>query len=286
MARFKLEFPGQGDKITVFSIPQTNHYQTIKTWSVDQTDKTAVIEEKRFGNRILIISPNQELSYLNLRADLHSINKKINPQFLISDYQHNDSIISQYLTPSRFINGNDNTIGETVRKTMNKELRLDYIIRALYDHTLSYLSYGNPIDGLYSYKEAYTAQITDCGGFSTYLASLLQAVNIPCRLVVGFVLKPRCFGNLLFKFDIGILNFDLINIHAWLEVLLPDNSWFPLDPAVEWRRNHKLSNRRGGYGNIPADRLVVSFGEDFKIEISNHSYNIDLLQKPILIQSI
>jgi len=110
--------------------------------------------------------------------------------------------------------------------------------------------------------------MTDCGGFSTFLASLLQTVNIPSRLVVGFLIKKDWVSRIL-TFNFSLLTFNFLKIHAWLEVMLPNKSWFPIDASTS------------KFGQIPANRLVTSFGCDFNIKINNSNYQIDLLQKPV-----
>ncbi len=126
-------------------------------------------------------------------------------------------------------------------------------------------------------------RITDCGGYSTFLMSLLQSAGIPTRLVSGFIIKDNLYTKLLSGFELGTWNFELLFMHAWLEAQLPDKSWFPMDPAVEWRRLHGLTTRAGGFGFIPADRLVISYGHNFSIKLKDKTYRIDLLQKPIFI---
>lgn len=68
-------------------------------------------------------------------------------------------------------------------------------------------------------------------------------------------------------------------MHAWLEVSTVDG-WFPLDPSVEWKRIHNLSKRQGGFGFIPNDRLVVSYGHNIKVFINQKSYSFPILQHP------
>jgi len=70
-------------------------------------------------------------------------------------------------------------------------------------------------------------------------------------------------------------------MHVWPEIQLPDKTWFPIDPAIEWRRTKRLTKRLGGFGFIPDDRLIISFGEDFKININGEKFIIDILQHPI-----
>lgn len=163
-------------------------------------------------------------------------------------------------------------------KNYSKELE---IIRKQYDSTLSYLTYGNPIDGLHSYKQAMAERITDCGGFSTFLAKLLQDQGIASRLVVGFLLKQSLVKYIFSMFHVSCFMFHDLSMHAWLEATLSDGTWFPLDPSIEWRRMHGLTRRKGGFGYIPADRLVTSFGQDFKLKLEDKIYQIDILQKPL-----
>ncbi|MBI2641154.1 transglutaminase domain-containing protein, partial [Candidatus Roizmanbacteria bacterium] len=123
--------------------------------------------------------------------------------------------------------------------------------------------------------------VTDCGGFSTFLASLLQSIGIPSRLVVGFLIIESVLKRISSMFHVPRFTFHDLSMHAWLEVLLPNNSWFPLDPSIEWRRANSLTKREGGFGFIPADRLVVSFGQDFTLNIQGETYRVDLLQNPV-----
>jgi transglutaminase-like putative cysteine protease len=128
---------------------------------------------------------------------------------------------------------------------LGQETNLLTVVKKLYDFTLEYLTYGKPIDGLYPYSQALNEKITDCGGFSTFLASLLQSQNIPSRLVVGFLIKRRSFlkeilsivnlPKLIFKFqklEVRWLTLDDLLIHAWLEILLPDGGFFRSIPQL------------------------------------------------------
>ncbi len=208
-------------------------------------------------------------------AHLRSSKTDVDPSFKLTDYS-NPSIYSD-----RFVNGRDKKIQALAQKTVGKRQNLNEIIRSLYDFALGYLTYGRPTEGLYTYKQAMEERTTDCGGFSTFLMSLLQSQGIPTRLVSGFIIKDNVKTKLLSSFDICDLNFDILLMHAWFEAQLPDKTWLPMDSSIEWRRKHGLTKRQGGFGFIPADRLVTSFGEDFSIKPNNKTYKIDLLQNPV-----
>lgn len=238
--QFKLTFEKDKKKLVIFSLPQTNHYQTIQN-QVCNPAADQLIKDK-WRNCVGIFSLKN--------------NKKIQIKFKSSSKVYSPKIDKRFSD-------------------------LLEIIRKEYCHTLDYLTYGNPIDGLHSYKQALDEKITDCGGFSTYLAWRLKSKNILSRLVVGFLVKENLYTKLFSNFDFCGLNFEFLSMHAWLEVLLPNKIWVPLDPSIEWRRNKGLTKREGGLGYIPADRLVTSFGQNFKLKIENKIYQFDLLQKPI-----
>ena len=269
---FSLHFAKSGGETAIFSLPQSNHYHTINHL---QVGKNEIIEEAGWKNKVVIISqPNNTISF---RAKLNNIEASIPEELTADSYKRIPKLL---ISPNRFINGKDPKIISLAQKVVDTEQNLSSAMRKLYDFTLNYLTYGKPIDGLYTYKQAVEGRIIDCGGFSTFLASLLQSLGIPLRLVAGFLIKNDFIARLK-TFNFSFLTFNFLMMHAWLEVLLPNNVWFPLDPSIEWRRQKGLTVREGGFGYIPSDRLVTSFGEDFEINLNDKTYKIDLLQKPV-----
>jgi len=275
----------------LFSIPQSSHYHYVSNLKINAL-KYQLIEEKKWGNKVIVLKDKSEITFTVKPFPFKS---SINPKFTLSSYQKT-KIPKVYLTPNQFINGKDEKIKSLAKKILGQETNLLTVVKKLYDFTLEYLTYGKPIDGLYPYSQALNEKITDCGGFSTFLASLLQSKNIPSRLVVGFLIKRRSFlkeiisivnlPKLIFKFkklEVRWLTLDDLLMHAWLEILLPDGGFFPLDPSIEWRRKKGKTQRQGGFGFIPADRLVVSYGCDFELKIKGKNYKIELLQKPFSI---
>lgn len=282
--KIKLSFKiKNNNKFLIFSLPQSNHYQKISNLTITPKNYQ-IINEKKWGNKIVILNSFQDLKKLNIFFNHQplKIKKTMNPNYTLKSYDFN-KIPKLYLTPNRFINGKDQQIKKLSQKIVGQEKNLYQIIKKLYDFSLNYLTYGKPIDGLYTYKQALTEKITDCGGFSTFLASFLQSQKIPSRLVVGFIIKKNFFKNFLNKLHVIRYTLQDLLMHAWLEIILPDGSWFPLDPSIEWRRNNGLSKRQGGFGFIPADRLITSFGCNFNIKIGGTKYNLSILQNKIII---
>lgn len=277
--RVRLLFEKKNKKYLVFSLPQTNHYQEINNLSLDQ--KLLKTVSDGWGNKVVCFSLSDVNNItLQFLYTPRLIVKTIQKNWVLRDYKSGvyNTLIT---TPNLFINGKDPKIVKLSQSLIKKEQNVSMAARIFYDFVLNYLSYGNPIEGLYPYTQALKEKVTDCGGFSTLLLSLFQSIGIPGRLVVGFLLKENLTQKILSTFNLSLLTFNSFFIHAWCEILLPDNSWFPMDPSVEWRKKHNQSKRTGGFGEIPADRLVTSFGQNFKITIDDKKYMIDLLQLPV-----
>ncbi len=273
----KLNFPKNYKKtLSFFSLPQLSSYHQILNLKINSKN-FQIIDEKKWGNKVTVLKDKSEI---NFAIKPFSFKSSINPNLSLYSYQKT-KIPKISLAPNRFINGKDTKIKSLAKKVLGKETNLLNVVKNLYQFTLNYLTYGKPIDGLYPYSQALNKKTTDCGGFSTFLTSLLQSKNIPSRLIVGFIIKKNIIKDLLNTFHVSCYTFHHLFIHTWLEILLPDGSFFPLDPSIEWRRKKGQTQRKGGFGFIPADRLVTSYGCDFELNINGKNYKIDLLQKPI-----
>lgn len=274
--RFSLDIPKKRGKYCIFGIPKSSQYQIIKD-ILFYPQPTYIQSIKPWNNDMAIFSLKNIKNKITVSfsTKLINIQKQINSSLTLSDY-HGKKFLS-----NRFINGDNEQIKQYTKKVLHNEKNVLIITQRLYQHTLEYLTYGRPILGLYSYSQVLQNQTTDCGGFSTYLLSLFQSIGIPGRLVVGFVIKKSVRSKLLSFMNLRSLNFNSLLMHAWAEIQLPDTTWFPIDPAMEWRRTNGLTKRLGGFGVIPDDRLVISYGEDFKVNIDEKEFVIDIIQHPI-----
>ncbi len=268
----------------IFSLPKSNHYHQIKNLQIAPGPNLQILDQ--WGNEIIIFNDVLKIR-IKFKATLKEIKikKELIKKFLLKDYQKlpKEKLIF-YTQPNRFINGEDKQIKQIAKKIVGQDTNLYRIIEKIYSYTLNHLSYADPIEGLYSYHQALKEKKTDCGGFSTFFISLCHSLNIPSRLVVGFLIKENILKKIFNTFHVLSSTFHSLTIHAWPEVLLPDSYWFPVDPSIEWRRKEGLTKRKGGLGYIPADRLVASFGCDFKIKMGKINYQLDILQNPISVK--
>lgn len=267
----------------IFAIPQTNHYQKISNLKINFSPNITHLDE--WGNEVIILNDvkNFSLKFTYQGKIIKKDEKKLQ-SLSIEDYRKiNKNILSFYTQSNGFIHPNHPKIYSLAKKIVGNEKNLLKITRKLYQFILDYLIYEKPIDGLYSDLYALEKKRVDCGGFSSLYISLLNSLNIPAQLVVGYLIKTNLLKGILNR--LHFLNFGFSNLwmHAWPEILLPDNSWFPTDPSIEWRRIHGLSRRLDGFGIISSKRLVISYGSDLEYKIGRKKYQVDIIQKPVII---
>jgi len=267
--QFNLKIKADKGKMAFFSLPKTNKYQTI--YSLRYSKKNIIeVKDKEFNNPIIAVKENNEL-YLHFKAILKSVDKPI-LQENKGKYIYNDS----------FVSSKDVKIQEIAKKLKGKTER-DTILNT-YQYVVEYLDYGYPYQGLYSYTQALRDRVTDCGGFSTLLMSLLSANKIKSKLVVGFLVKNNRATKLLIKVPVLPLTFDNLFMHVWVEAEYLKNSWLTLDPSLEKRRKNGLTKRKGGFEKLAADRLVVSFGHNLQVSLEKREISFPILQNPVTVK--
>lgn len=140
--------------------------------------------------------------------------------------------------------------------------------RGCYEYVIHHLRYGRPIEGLYSATDALTQPSVDCGGFSTLLGAMLVSLEIPARVVVGFWAGHRAS-----------------TMHAWVECALTARTWLPMDPSVEHLRRGGQTRKFGGFGAVGSDRVVVSIGCDYALNVGGRTVEVPILQNPVILQT-
>lgn len=104
------------------------------------------------------------------------------------------------------------------------------------EFVISYLTYGNPIDGLYTADEAREKRVVDCGGFDTLLQDELKKRGIESKIVAGFW-----------------AGYEVNGMHAWLEI-----ADIPADPSIEYLRRQGRTKKSGRLGFVGGDRIAFS----------------------------
>lgn len=185
-----------------------------------------------------------------------------------SDYQRLDQqLIDRHTRSSEVCASRDPQIGALSDHLAQRTTRADEYIRAVYEYCVTHLSYGSPIRGLYTSRDALDRTQVDCGGFSTFALALLHAKGIPARLVSGF------FSHASHD-----------PMHAWIEILLPDGSAVPADLSSDHLlRAGRDRTKSGRLGFVGSDHLTVSWGCDIPFQIGDDTYRIPLFQYPVCV---
>lgn len=265
----KFELPiSKNSHNQIFPLPENNHYQNIQKMRVEPKAK-ALLDIP--GALLAVFAPNTpsvvafEHEPLEIKKNVRDLDFVIRP---LKSFEADD-----------FISHRAPKIRALAKKwKAETHAKRPYeIVEAFYYQVLNFLEYGSPTLGLYTWKEALNSKVTDCGGFATLLASVLQAEGLVCRIAVGHLYR-RGWKTKLKMLLRQKLTFADVTMHAWLEVQETNGEWCPLDPSVEWKRLHGQSKRLGGLGHTAADRLLLSFGHQHLVNYKNKPQTFPLLQ--------
>ncbi len=230
---------------------------------------THELHDPLFGNHLLIatiqpLAASVELPVFRCLIDVHPDHgQTATPQALQTPNTDNPFLHST--DPRIQILAKNIGQGSSVRQTAKRINR--YLIK--------HLTYGDPIDQLYSDLEALTQPHVDCGGFDTLFVSLCLANNIPARVVSGFWLdKALNEPNTTLQRN---------DMHAWAEFQTEKGQWVPVDPSVEQLARQGRTYKSGRFGFVGADRVRLSQGCHIPIEINNTIFHAPILQHPTIL---
>jgi hypothetical protein len=274
MQEFSFNFAAKGaDQYWLFPIPRSNLYQKINRLRIPEFAQTVRLDQ----DHRLMLAKADRCSSIKFFHQAQSIKIDWASVQLKKTQKKADLFQDQY------VNALDQKMQDLAKKWKNGEKDLKKITVLFYEKTLEYLQYGRTTEGLHPYSQALTEKVTDCGGFSTFLLTLLQTQGLIGRLAVGYLLKNNSKQKLKKFFNFTYQWSDL-TMHAWVELQAADGSWIPLDPAVDWRYRHGQSRRFAAFAQLPADRLLISYGHNHHLTRFDQDYHWPILQHPQLIK--
>lgn len=185
--------------------------------------------------------------------------------FKLSGYKNNPLLDKKYLRSNRYVSLELPEIKKIAEEVLQKQKMLDLALKRVNEYVIKQLAYGRPKTGLYSVSEALSGQTVDCGGYDTLFVSICLALGIPARVVSGFW-----------------LGYEKNEMHAWVELQLPNGKWLPADPSVEALRKSGGTKKLGALGFIGADRVTMSYGCDIQLDRDN-DFVTDILQVPFVL---
>ncbi len=171
--------------------------------------------------------------------------------------------IAPYLSPTPMSNSEDERVRTIAKRILKKETDPCRIARVLNAYVIRDLTYGDPINGLYSSSDALTRPRVDCGGFASLFVALAKAVGIPARIVAGCWAGSKNGG-----------------MHAWAEWLHPSGVWIPVDPATESLARAARTKKSGRFGFVGSDHVTLSIGDSIPIRHAGGTATVDILQHP------
>lgn len=262
----------ENDVLVLIPVPHITSYQKLSEEPLFFPENVIRGRDKNFGNQFVtwnlhLKSGEQKILREDCLVTVSPRQGKINASWKVDDYIPSKfTDYALYMRANEYIRFDDVRITTLAGELAAGERRVISILRAINEYVIAYLVYGNPIEGLYSSGEALEKKEVDCGGFATLSSALAIARGIPCRVVSGF-----------------FAGYPENTMHAWVEALLPDGTWFPFDPSLEHLRAQKKTEKPGEFGVLGSDRIVFSVGSGIQINIADKEFVLDILQNPIAI---
>lgn len=253
----------------ILPIPRSTDYQIIQRVPSFFPEHATVGEDSKFGNRYAYwrteLAPNESRVFREEFTVTVSPRKAIIDKSITLDDYHvtRPGLITWRNT---YVDSGDERVERIVQEVVGEERRISEIVMRLNEYVITRLVYGNPIEGLYSSKDALLRKKVDCGGFCTLLAALCIASGIPARVISGFW-----------------VGYQKNDMHAWLEIVLPGGELVPLDPSIDYLRKEGRTKKEGGFGFLGSDRIALSLGCEIPIETGDKKIMVDILQNPIVI---
>ena len=228
--------------------------------------KHLIVEDRKFGNRVAhwhIKRPLPENNYIFS----NKVKVQVLPRPLIKisgnldDYDPNDQDYKKYTVSDTYFDFSFSQLNNLAKKLKGDRKKVEQITKLFYEYVRDNLSYGDPIEGLYSSLDAFKLSKVDCGGYDSLLGALIRSVGIPARLLSGFTTDGK-----------------KTRMHAWLEFMTPDGDWIPLDPSIDHLRSQGRVYRAGGFGRVGNDRVLTSIGSNIAVDGKKFS----VLQTPLV----
>lgn len=234
---------GQGGRSKVrLTLPKNNPRQTIYNEHFENSEMVFYIRERAMtGNRVgfwreELFEGFKSIQY-TFSTELRSLSYKMpenlwRPENALEAYPPEMKV---WLSPSEFIQSEDDRIQRQLKKVLKKEKRIAPSIRRIYDFVRTGVEYRSE-KGSKDAKETLDKLVADCGGKARLFAALSRAAGIPSRIVGGLILKE------------GTKEIT----HVWAENYV-DGKWIPFDVVNDYFAqvpDHYLELYRGDYALI------------------------------------
>jgi transglutaminase-like putative cysteine protease len=110
---------------------------------------------------------------------------------------------------------------------------------------------------------------TDCGGMTLVFVAAMRANDVPARVLVGRLAKPRKRGA-------GPADTEYDQPHVRAELYVDRVGWVPVDPA--YANAEKRQPVESFVGTDPGDLLVLHVGLDLRVPLPGQERTAEMLQ--------
>ncbi len=253
--------PISGDAKMWIPLASSDEFQDIEVMSIDGPVESTIIEEEKYGNKILQLNLQPQHSGHKITIKYHVI------RFEKSAYEE-DSDPFMYLeaTPllpvgDRFADIASDVIRERQANTSLMKAR------ALYDYIIDNMRYAK--EGTYGTGDANYACDTksgNCTEFHSFFISLARSAGIPARFAVGAAIPSE-------RNEGGVNGY-----HCWAEFYAEDK-WWPVDIS---EANKYTALATYYFGHHPANRIEFSKGRNLSFSPLPASGPVNFLAYPVL----
>ena len=242
-------------------LPTSDAFQDVELTAIDAPQKHRVLNEKRFGNKVLFweLEPEDGGTPLDIRYSVKRLEK--------SSYAAEDGDPSAHLAAERLV-PNDPAFKKIALETIKGKKSDLQRARALYDRVIDELRYAKagPGWGQGDAVFACDSRHGNCTDFHAYFMALARAVDIPARFAIGAAIPST-------RDDGGVDGY-----HCWVE-FHAEGKWWPVDIS-EADKYSALATYY--FGHHPANRLEFSRGRDLVVDPGPQSGPINFLAYPVL----
>jgi len=242
-------------------LPSSDSFQSIRTISIRTPGKRKILNEKEYGNKILLLklAPGDSNKVVEMLFHVQRIEKDA--------YAAESKDLARYLKPDRLVPvGNEfKKIAQEVVKGKEGEL---VRARAIYDHVIDRMRYIRNGEGWGKGDAVYACDIRsgNCTDFHSYFIALARSVRIPARFAIGAAIPSE-------RNEGGIHGY-----HCWAE-FYADGKWWPVDISEADKYTDLASYY---FGHHPANRIELSRGRDLVVSPGPVSGPINFLANPVL----
>lgn len=247
--------------------PVNDNWQTISDFKLSGPFNTRFITDKKYGNKIVYLSPRQKaldegmseiiLSFKVKRKERGASFDNINTYY---------RPLSRFLKPDRLVpvNGELKKLALKIAEGKTDDLEK---ARAIYDYIIDELTYSKDDpnicgigDSLLTLK--YKKGI--CTDYHSLFISLARSLGIPAKFEVGFRIPEESKGK-------------LNGYHCWAEFYLKDKGWIPVDISEADKHPER---RDYFFGHIDENRIHLTSGRDISLKYAKDAQPLNFLVYP------